>query len=460
MNSKTDSKMTKEFWGLSIPIMIEFLVGFSVPAVDAFFLSKISLEAALAVGAVLPILVFCDVFYGSLNSSAKALAAQALGSGDSALAKRIFNSTLLLVLLISALQFLLFYFGSAYMVDLIGLPENVAPIAKQFLLLMGCGYGILGSRYLFQVMNALYGIVKFNIGAAAIILLVNIAGDAAVVYNLWGLGRFGVTGVACVSILAVFSALVFLVVVQKIKLGFTIRLSWPSADFGKIARLSTVVAVPSLLEPLSVQLFLMFVLSMVSAIGPAELTMRVLGGNILLLCIVPSLAFTVTSQILAGNYIGANSYQTVETLIYKALRYSVLIVIAMILPIVLFGQQLLALFTTDAAVLAIAVASLLPLALAEPVKAVNMVIGSNLKTAGDGMRPTVAGILITWAISAPLVYFFGPSAGFFALLWLLVLDETLKCGYNIWRWLHGAWRIKLIDSLSAPAPEAAATNAA
>lgn len=456
MTTSSNATMTKAFWGLSIPIMIEFLVGFSVPLVDALFLSKISLQAALAVGAVLPVLVFCDVFYGSLNSSAKALASQALGNGDAALAKRIFNSTLLLVLLISSLQFALFYYCSGYIVDLIGLPPDVAPIAKEFLLVMGCGYGILGARYLFQVMNALYGIVKFNIGAASIILLVNIVGDAAVVYDWLGLGRFGVVGVASASIVAVFSALVFLVIVQKVKLGFSIRLTWPSADFGKIARLSTVVAVPSLLEPLSVQLFLLFILNLVSAIGPAELTMRILASNILVLCVVPSLAMTISSQILAGGCIGANSYQAVQTLINKALRCSVLIVIAMVTPVVLFGRELLSLFTGDAAVLAIAVASLLPLALAEPVKAANMVIGSNLKTAGDGLKPTIAGILVTWAVSAPLAWYAAPAAGFLALLWLLLLDETLKCGYHAWRWAQGAWRIKLIDSLSQPAPAARA----
>lgn len=455
MTDITDKKMEKAFWGLSIPIMIEFMVAFSIPLVDAIFLSHISIEAALAVGAVLPILVFCDVFYGSLNSSAKALAAQARGSGDEALARRIFNSTLLLVLLISTLQFLLFFFFSDDMVDLIGLPDTVAPMAKQFLLIMGCGYGILGARFLFQMMNALYGIVKFNIGSAVIILVVNAIGDAMVVYDVWGLGRFGVNGVATVSILAVFSALVFLVAAQRIKLGFSITLARPAPDFGKIARLSTVVAIPSVLEPLSLQLFLMFIMSLVSSIGQAELTMRILAGNILVLCVVPGLAFTVTSQILAGTYIGADSFSSVEALIYKALRYSLLIVSVMAAGIVLFAQPMVGMFTTDAAVLAIALTCLVPLALAEPVKSISMVLGSNLKTAGDGMKPTLFGVAVTWAISAPLAWFIAPTAGFVALLWLLLFDEIVKCCYNVWRWSQGAWRIRLIDSLS-PAPAAGA----
>ncbi len=161
------ARQKREFWGLSLPIMIEFLIGFSVPVVDSFFLAQISIEAALAVGAVLPILVFCDVFYGSLNSSAKSLAAQALGRGDARLAKRIFNHTLLFVLVISMLQFTIFYFFSQQIVQLLVLPAPVAAIANEFLLVMGCGYGVLGSRYLFQVMNALYGIVKFNIRIAS-----------------------------------------------------------------------------------------------------------------------------------------------------------------------------------------------------------------------------------------------------------------------------------------------------
>ncbi len=441
------SRLQKQFWGLSLPIMIEFLIGFSVPVVDSFFLAQISIEAALAVGAVLPILVFCDVFYGSLNSSAKSLAAQALGSGDAVLAKRIFNHTLLFVLVISTLQFTIFYFFSKQIVQLLALPPHIAAIANDYLIVMGCGYGVLGSRYLFQVMNALYGIVKFNIGAAAIMLGVNIIGDAAVVYNWFGLGRFGVVGVAIVSILAVLAALIYLIIVQKMKLGFTLKLIAPRKDFVKIAKLSTVIAIPSVLEPMSVQLFLMTITSVVASLGQTELAMRIFGANLFLLCIVPGLAFTVTSQILAGNFLGAKDFTTAEQLIYITLRYSVAMVSVMALVIVLFGQPLLSLFTSDVAILSIALACLIPLALAEPLKSVNMVIGSNLKSAGDGLRPTIVGIVLTWLITIPLVWYVAPQYGLLAILWLLLLDEFLKCGYNLLRWSQGIWRTNLIDGL-------------
>lgn len=441
------ARLKQEFWGLSLPIMIEFLIGFSVPVVDCFFLAKISTDAALAVGAVLPILVFCDVFYGSLNSSAKSLAAQALGRGDANLAKRIFNHTLLFVLVISTLQFTIFYFFSQQIVHLLVLPAPIAAIANEFLLVMGCGYGVLGSRYLFQVMNALYGIVKFNIGSAAIMLTINALGDAAVVYNWFGLGRFGVVGVASVSILAVLTALIYLIIVQKIKLGFTLKLIAPRKDFLQIARLSTVIAIPSVLEPLSVQLFLVTVTSVVASLGHVELAMRIFGTNLFLLCIVPGLAFTVTSQILAGNYLGAKDFDTAEKLIYTTLRYSVAMVSVMALLIVLFARPLLGMFTSDFAILSIAFVCLIPLALAEPLKSVNMVIGSNLKTAGDGLRPTVIGILLTWLVTVPLVWYVAPQFGFLAILWLLLLDEILKCGYNLFRWSQGIWRTNLIDGL-------------
>ncbi len=437
-----EKKLNKEYWGLSIPIMIEFLIGFSIPAVDAYFLSKISLNAAVAVGAVLPIIVFCEVIYGGLNSSAKSLAAQALGENNPELAKRVFSASLFLVMLVSAVLLIIFILFTKHIISWLGLTGEVADVANDYLLIMGCGYLILGSRYLFQVMNALYGIVKFNIGAACIMLSVNAVGDAAVVYNWWGLGVYGASGVAAVSIISVFVALIYLVSIQYILLGFSIKPKTSLKDFLQISKVSSTVAIPAILEPLSLQLFLIFMSGIIARIGDVALAMRVLSSNIFLLCFVPGLALSVTSQILAGNYIGQKNYAMVEKLVYKTVRYGIGIAIFMVVPIVIFGEQIISIFTNNTAVLSIAVFSLIPLAIAEPFKATNLV------NSGDGFRPTVASIAITWLISVPLCLIIAPAYGFIALLWVIVIDEILKASYNLYRWLQGKWKMKIIEGLA------------
>lgn len=439
----------KEVWGLSIPIMIEFMIGFAIPATDSFFLSRLSLENAIAVGAVMPILAFCDVFFGGLNTSAKSLASQALGRGEDALARKIFNYTLWMVFKVSIVILIVILLGKSYLVGLLGLEGNTAEVAESYLLVMGCGMSVLGVRFLFQVMNAIYGIVRYNIASAAIMLLVNIIGDAAIVYDWFGLQRFGVVGIALVSVLSVVCAIVFLIVIQLKKLGFCLRPVLPGRDYWGVMKTSSRIVIPTVIDPVSVQLFAVFVTAAISRIGSSELAVRIFSGNIFLFCLVPGLAMMITSQILSSRFIGSRDFKQAETLVYDVLKVALLICTVMIVPIVLFSERLIGIFTDDQRIIQLAFGVMVFLAIIELFRVVNLIIGSNLKSAGDGYVPTFVTVGVTWLMISPLVLLFGGEYGLYAVMGLLLLDELIKAAYNLFRWFQDHWQNDLVSELTS-----------
>lgn len=446
--NQIDSQMNRKYWALAVPILIEFMIAFMVPVVDTYFLSFMSTEATLAVGAVFPLIVFFDVLFGGLTAGGKALAAQALGKGDEALAKRIFASTLTLLIALAVATAALFLLCLDLIIGLLGLTGSTAELTKSYLLVLGTGYGVLGLRFIFQIMNALYGIVKFNIGAAAVLFVVNVIGNAAVAFDIAGMGKFGIQGIAATSLLAAACTIAYLVVVQLRVLGFSIALALPSKDTFIIAKRASKVSLPSMIEPISVQLFLLFVSAILARTGDVELAVRVYCTNILIICSVPAITFSVTSQILVGNYIGANQFENVRRLMALTLKSTLVLVGALSFLAVVFTEALVGLFNSSADILQLAVLAMLPLALAEFLKSSNTILASNLKSTGDGGVPTAMTTALTWLLIAPAIWFGIQQWGLVIAFWFLVIDESIKCAYNLWRWRQGNWKKGLIHGLA------------
>lgn len=446
--NKLDPQLNRKYWALAIPILIEFLIAFMVPVVDTYFLSFMSTQATLAVGAVFPLIVFCDVLFGGLTAGGKALAAQALGKGDEKLAKRIFSSTLTLLIILALLTAILFISSLDAIVALLGLTGETAELTKAYLLVLGTGYGVLGLRFIFQIMNALYGIVKFNIGAAAILFVVNVIGNALVAFDVFGAGRFGIQGIAATSLIAAACTIFYLVIVQLKVLGFSIAVAWPSKDTFVIAKRASKVSLPSMVEPISIQLFLLFISAILARTGEVELAVRVYCTSILIICSVPAITFSVTSQILVGNYIGAGQYHNVQRLMSLTLKSTLVFVGVLSLLATLFTTPLVGMFNSDVNILQLAAMAMIPLAIAEFLKSSNTILASNLKSTGDGGVPTAMTTALTWLLIAPIMWFGLQQWGLLIAFWFLVFDEGIKCAYNLWRWRQGNWKKGLIHGLA------------
>ena len=115
---------------------------------------------------------------------------------------------------------------------------------------------------------------------------------------------------------------------------------------------------------------------------------------------------------------------------------------AVALLVAITGRTLLSLFTDDPEILAIAVPVLWAIVFIEPGRAMNLVLMSSLKSAGDVRFPVVIGIISMWGVAVSLSYVLGISFAIGLLgVWIAQgIDEWLRGFFALKRWISQPWK--------------------
>jgi Na+-driven multidrug efflux pump len=117
----------------------------------------------------------------------------------------------------------------------------------------------------------------------------------------------------------------------------------------------------------------------------------------------------------------------------------------------LCGSSILKLFTNDPSIIAVGLPVLWAIVFVEPGRAMNIVLMSSLKSAGDVRFPVMIGMISMWGVAVTLSYLLGVHFGLGLIgIWLAQgTDEWLRGLFAIRRWLMKPWEHKTKVSVSA-----------
>ena len=117
------------------------------------------------------------------------------------------------------------------------------------------------------------------------------------------------------------------------------------------------------------------------------------------------------------------------------------------LTIALIGEPVLAAFTSQPAIIAIALPVLWAIVFIEPGRAMNIVLMGSLKSVGDVRFPVVIGIICMWGVAVVFSYIFGIVLGFGLLgIWIAQgFDEWIRGLFALRRWLSKPWMRKRVE---------------
>jgi Na+-driven multidrug efflux pump len=209
------------------------------------------------------------------------------------------------------------------------------------------------------------------------------------------------------------------------------------------------IGIPSAGENISYQLSQVVITSFVALTGAAALAARVYILNISMLCFLFTVAIAQGTQILIARYTGAKQYDRAIKRGLKTLRIAFLVSAVVSLAVALIGEPILNVFTTDPAIIAIALPVLWAIVFIEPGRAMNIVLMGSLKSVGDVRFPVVIGMICMWGIAVVFSYIFGVTLGLGLLgIWIAQgLDEWIRGGFALKRWVSKPWlNNKVVDS--------------
>ncbi|MGZ3461278.1 MAG: MATE family efflux transporter [Archangium sp.] len=442
----TEAPLGRAILLLAVPMVLEMVMESIFAVVDVFFVSRLGAEAIATVGLTESVLSLLYALAMGLSIGAMALIARRTGEKDPNAAARVAVQAIGLGVLVS-------------------LPIAVGGVllARPMLSAMGGSPWVVehGFRY-----------TQVLLGGNAIILLLFLinaifrgAGDASVAMRvLWianslnivlcpclvlGLGPFPALGVVGAALATTVGRGVG-VCYQLYRLlrgngRVAVRhrhLRFEPATMLAMLQLSGGAIFQSLIGTAS---WTVLVRILASA-GSAAVAGYTIGMRIIMFALLPSWGMSNAAATLVGQNLGARKPERAEQAVWRAGFYNMVFLGVVGLGFILFAEPLIAAFTQEPAVAAIAVRCLRIVSIGFLFYAYGMVLTQGLNGAGDTATPTLLNLVCFWGLELPLAWLLtgplglGPSGAFVAILIAFSVFALL----GAWVFRRGRWKLRQV----------------
>jgi putative MATE family efflux protein len=436
-------------FSITWPLFIEISLHIGMGIVATLILSGYSDNAVAGVGVANQIINIFILIFNVSAIGATILIGQNLGANQLDQARRLAKSAFGVNFWVGiVMTIIVLAFGGIFL-KFYGLSGDVYDFAYTFLIITGASLFLESIALALSAVLRSYGHTRETMIVTVIMNVISIIGSFIAIRGWFGLPVTGVTGVAYSFIVARVFIIValFYFVYKQLALKFHIK------DMFKINKSDVKgllsIGIPSAGENISYQLSQVVITSFVALTGAAALAARVYILNISMLCFLFTVAIAQGTQILIARYTGAKQYDRAIKRGLKTLRIAFLVSAVVSLAVALIGEPILNVFTTDPAIIAIALPVLWAIVFIEPGRAMNIVLMGSLKSVGDVRFPVVIGMICMWGIAVVFSYIFGVTLGLGLLgIWIAQgLDEWVRGGFALKRWVSKPWlNNKVVDS--------------
>ncbi|MFJ5714346.1 MATE family efflux transporter [Neobacillus sp. NPDC093127] len=451
MDNLTNKYQEQSLFSISWPLFIELALHMGMGIIATFMLSHYSDAAAAGVGVANQLLNIFILVFTVTSIGATVLISQNLGAGRlkkaRQLSRSVFGLNFWFGIVVSVIVFL---FGEQ-LLRLFDIQGKVFDYGLTFVRICGISLFFESISLALSAVLRSHGYTKESMVVTVVMDLISAGGNIVAISGVFGLPITGVTGVSWAIVAArayAVCALIYLVY-NRLALKLTIRDIFKAKKEDMKELLS--IGIPSAGENLSYQLSQLVITSFVVSMGTASLAARVYILNINMLCYLFTLAIAQGTQLLVARYIGGRQFSRALQRGIRTLKIAMVASLVTSLIIALIGSPILETFTMDPIIIAIGLPVLWAIVFVEPGRAMNIVLMSSLKSAGDVRFPVIIGIISMWGVAVSLSYLLGVHYGLGLLgIWLAQgTDEWLRGCFALRRWLMKPWeRRKKVKGLA------------
>jgi putative MATE family efflux protein len=427
---------------LAVPMVLELVLESTFAVVDIFFVAKLGPSAVATVGLTESYLFLLYSIAMGLAMAVTATIARRIGEGNREGAA------------ITAVQAILIGV-------LASIPFSIAGIvwAKELLGLMGADPWVLEHGYRYM---------QWMLGANAVIMLLFVinaifrgAGDAAVAMRvLWlsnamnivlcpllifGLGPFpelGIEGAAIATVIGRGTGVLYQLW-MLFRGGEHIRvlasqLRWDGAVMQNVVRTS-LGGVGQMIIGMSSWIFLVRILASIGSEAVAGATIAL---RIMMFTFMPAWGMSNAAATLVGQNLGAGQPDRAEASVWHIGWYNMAYLVVISALFFVFHERLVALFTTDAAVIAVGSEWLRILSYSFFVYGWWMVAVQAFNGAGDTATPTWINLVFFWMFQIPLAWWLALHLdwGSSGVFWAVFFSETGVGLFTLWLFTRGKWK--------------------
>lgn len=430
-----------KLFSLAWPIFVETALFMLLGFVDVFVLSRYNDLAASSVNTANQSVSIVTIVFTVISGASAVLISQYLGANRKENASRIAAMSILFNLITGIIISALLVVFSKDILVFIGATGTILEFASEYLKIVG------GFIFLQAVLASMTVIIR-NHGLTKISMYVTVGMNILnTVLDVILVPKLGVVGVAVATTFSrvlgtIVLAVVLFTKVEKISI-FKLLKPFPFGDTKDIIK----IGVPSALESFLYNISQLVITSIVlNFLLSTELIAKTYVQNITMFFYIFAVSIGQASQIITGHLVGANEMDKAYKRGMKAYLTALVVTLSASAIGVVFGKQLMGIFTDNAQVIMFGANILIINLFLEFGRTTNLVIIACLRGAGDVYFPTLCAIVSMWLVSVLGSYILAVVLGYgiYGLFVALAADEILRGVLMLIRFKSGKWKTKRV----------------
>ena len=436
----------------SIPLLVGNLAQQLYNTVDSIVVGQYIGDTALAaVGTAGPILNLLLVLFMGIATGASILSAQYFGAHDRQHLSRVVGASILLTVSSSILMGFVGFFSSPWLMSLVNPPADVLDGAVIYLQIIFIG--ILGTATYNILAGVLRGLGDSLMPLVSLLVasLLNIVLDIVFVRDL----RMGVAGVAWATIIAqAISGTMCLVRLCRMQQVVDVNKETLRPDWSIIGRLCK-LGVPAGITQAIFSLSAIVVQGLTNSMGTAVIATSVAVMRVDGFAMMPNFTFGTAATTFVGQNIGARRADRIHQGTKDLLMLALAVAGVLVACILLFGHNLIRMFSSTTDVIELGQRGLRWLAVGYLCFAVSQVLQGVMRGAGETMIPMWISIICTVLLRLPLAYLLAaltrselwPQGNPDILYISLLISWVMGMVLTVISYRLGWWRRKLPEDL-------------
>lgn len=210
-------------------------------------------------------------------------------------------------------------------------------------------------------------------------------------------------------------------------------------DFG-LFKESLRIGLPTSIQQCAIALGLIALLGIVNSFGTDTLTAYGAAGKIDTIITQAVLTLSGALAAFCGQNIGAGKWDRVKKGVRFAMEINIVFGIFTFLTVVLFGEEMMMAFTTDASVIAIGKEYLLIVCGFFIIHGALNIFNGALRGAGDTFFPMITSIVCLWLIRIPLAYWLSSLWGRNGIWWAIGISISIGMVATYIYYRLGRWK--------------------
>lgn len=376
--------------------------------VDTIFVGQwIGSLAIAAVTVVLPMTFFISSLGMAVGIGGSSVLSRALGAGNKEKAEKTFGNQIMLTTGLAVVFVVLGILFSEEMLLLFGAQGAIVPLAEEFFFPIIISVPFLALSMMGNTVIRAEGKAKFAMFAMIIPAFVNILLDVLFI-KFWNLGMFGAALATAISYFMCFLFILWFFIYKS-----ELRLKWHHLKFHSplVKEISSLSFVTFSRQGIVSLLAIILNHTLYTFGGEHSVVIYGIISRMLMFALFPVLGITQGFLPIAGFNYGANNHKRVKETIFISIKYSAILATLIFIGILLFTNEIVGVFTTDAAILAETPNALRWVFAASPIIAIQLIGSAYFQAAGKARKALFLTLTKQGFFLIPLVlilpHFFG-----------------------------------------------------